>query len=73
MANFLIVRSNSMFYKIYSHMSLMNNETKWCFLLKIKSANGELKSMAKKVFKKLEHFSINEIEGVILEWRIEKN
>jgi len=41
--------------------------------LKIKSANDELKSMAKKVFKKLEHFSINEIEGVILEWRIEKN
>lgn len=62
-----------MFYKIYSHMSLMKEATN-CFLgLKIQSANVELKLINNKAFKNPEHFSIKDIDGVIVECLIQKN
>ncbi len=54
-------------------MSFTKLEKKCFFLSKIKSANWELKSIAKKFFKNPEHFSINAIEGVVLECLTEKN
>lgn len=62
-----------MFYKIYSHMSLMKAAINCFFGLKMQSANVELKLINSKAFKNPEHFSISEIDGVIVECLIQKN
>ena len=56
-----------MFSKIYSHMSFTKAGRNCLFLSKRYSANDEEKSIVKNDFKKPEHFSINDNEGVILE------
>jgi hypothetical protein len=67
MASFLIVKSNSMFYRIYSHMSLIKWGRNCLSLSKIWSAKGEAKSTVSNAFKNPELLSIKLRDGVILE------